>query len=84
MGECRRLAGRLSAALSTRFRNVKEQRWRSCCGPLSPSRLFTDRAGAEVCLTMRARRLMAFGVPQVNGTLFDVNRELSAIGRDPL
>ena len=46
--------------------------------------LFTDRASAEAYLAMHTARLMGFGVPQVNGKLFDVNTELSAIDRAPL
>ena len=46
--------------------------------------LFTDRASAEAYLAMHTARLKGFGVPQVNGKLFDVNTELSAIDRAPL
>lgn len=46
--------------------------------------LFSDRASAEAYLEMHTARLRSFGVPQVNGKLFDVNAELSAIDRAPL
>jgi len=46
--------------------------------------LFTDRASAEAYLAMHTARLKGFGVPQVNGKLFDVNADLSAIDRAPL
>ena len=46
--------------------------------------LFTDRASAEAYLAMHTARLKGFGVPQVNGKLFDVNPDLSAIDRAPL
>ena len=43
-----------------------------------------DRPSAEVYLAMHTARLKGFGVPQVNGKIFDVNAELSAIDRAPL
>ena len=46
--------------------------------------LFADRASAEAYLAMHTARLKGFGVPQVNGKLFDVNPDLSAIDRAPL
>lgn len=46
--------------------------------------LFEDRASAEAYLAMHTRRLQSFGIPQVNGKLFLVNAELSAIDRAPL
>lgn len=46
--------------------------------------LFSDRASAEAYLEMHTARLRSFGVPRVNGKLFDVNAELSAIDRAPL
>lgn len=46
--------------------------------------LFTDAASAEAYLKMHTQRLMSFGVPQVNGKLFSVNRDLSALDRAPL
>ncbi|MDD3354714.1 monooxygenase [Zoogloea sp.] len=46
--------------------------------------LFTDRASAEAYLTMHTARLTDFGVPKVNGKIFDVNPTLSAIDRAPL
>lgn len=46
--------------------------------------LFVDRASAETYLAMHTARLKSFGIPQVNGKLFAVNGELSAIDRAPL
>ena len=46
--------------------------------------LFKDRASAEAYLAMHTARLKGFGAPQVNGKLFDVNPDLSAIDRAPL
>lgn len=46
--------------------------------------LFADRSSAEAYLTMHTARLMGFGIPRVNGKIFDVNPELSAIDRAPL
>ena len=46
--------------------------------------LFADRASAEAYLAMHTARLKSFGIVQVNGKLFEVNGELSAINRAPL
>ncbi len=46
--------------------------------------LFTDHAHARSYLEMHTRRLESFGVRGVQGQLFDVNAELSAIDRAPL
>lgn len=46
--------------------------------------VFSDRASAEAYLAMHTQRLLAFGVPQVNGKLFSINEALSAIDRAPL
>ena len=46
--------------------------------------LFADRASAEAYLAMHTQRLKAFGVPHVNGKLFEINSTLSAIDRAPL
>ena len=46
--------------------------------------LFADRPSAEAYLAMHTARLKGFGIPEVNGKIFDVNGELSAIDRAPL
>ena len=46
--------------------------------------LFVDRASAEAYLAMHTARLTGFGIPRVNGKIFDVNPALSAIDRAPL
>ncbi|MCL7462667.1 monooxygenase [Pseudomonas sp. NW5] len=46
--------------------------------------LFSDRAQAEAYLAMHTARLQSFGVPQVNGKLFEINTALSLIDRAPL
>ena len=46
--------------------------------------LFADRASAEAYLAMHTARLTGFGIPRVNGKIFDVNPALSAIDRAPL
>lgn len=46
--------------------------------------LFADRSSAEAYLTMHTARLKGLGIPRVNGKIFDVNPELSAIDRAPL
>lgn len=46
--------------------------------------LFADRPSAEAYLTMHTARLKGFGIPVVNGKIFEVNGELSAIDRAPL
>lgn len=46
--------------------------------------LFNDLPSAEAYLTMHSQRLMGFGVPLVNGKVFEVNEELSLIDRAPL
>ena len=46
--------------------------------------LFADRASAEAYIAMHTARLTGFGIPRVNGKIFDVNPALSAIDRAPL
>lgn len=46
--------------------------------------LFSDRDNAQRYLEMHTARLQSFGIPQVNGQIFDVNTTLSAIDRAPL
>ncbi len=46
--------------------------------------LFADRASAEAYLSMHTARLKAFGIPHVNGKLFEVNTALSQIDRAPI
>ena len=46
--------------------------------------LFADRPSAEAYLAVHTARLKGFGIPAVNGKIFDVNGELSAIDRAPL
>jgi len=46
--------------------------------------LFADRESAEAYLAMHTARLKSFGIPQVNGKLFEINGDLSAIDRAPL
>lgn len=46
--------------------------------------LFADRPSAEAYLAMHTARLKGFGIPEVNGKIFDVNGELSAIDRAQL
>ena len=46
--------------------------------------LFADRASAQAYLDMHTARLKGFGVPVVNGKLFEVNDTLSAIDRGPV
>lgn len=46
--------------------------------------LFSDRASAQAYLEMHTARLKGFGIPQVNGKIFEVNESLSAIDRAPL
>ncbi len=46
--------------------------------------LFKDLSNAEAYLAMHTRRLMSFGVPLVNGKIFQVNEALSKIDRAPL
>ena len=46
--------------------------------------LFADRPSAGAYLAMHTARLQGFGIPRVNGKLFEVNAELSAIDRAPL
>lgn len=46
--------------------------------------LFNNKADAQAYLEMHSARLMASGVSKVNGKLFEVNEELSAIDRAPL
>ena len=46
--------------------------------------LFEDLPNAEAYLAMHTARLKGFGVPQVNGKIFQVNESLSRIDRAPL
>ena len=46
--------------------------------------LFKNLPSAEAYLAMHTRRLMSFGVPLVNGKIFQVNEALSKIDRAPL
>lgn len=46
--------------------------------------LFSDLPSAEAYLAMHTQRLKNFGVPQVNGKIFDVNEALSHIDRAPI
>ena len=46
--------------------------------------LFSDRPSAEAYLAMHTARLTGFGIPRVNGKIFDVIPALSAIDRAPL
>ena len=46
--------------------------------------LFTDLPSAQAYLTMHTHRLKSFGVPVVNGKVFQVNEALSQIDRAPL
>ena len=46
--------------------------------------LFRDRASAEAYLAMHTERLKSFGIPEVRGTLFAVNTELSHVDRAPI
>jgi hypothetical protein len=46
--------------------------------------LFKDVPSAEAYLAMHTARLMSFGVPKVNGKIFEVNETLSQIDRAPL
>ena len=46
--------------------------------------LFTDLPNAQAYLTMHTQRLKSFGVPVVNGKVFQVNEALSQIDRAPL
>ena len=46
--------------------------------------LFNDLPSAEAYLAMHAQRLLGFGVPLVNGKVFEVNEALSLIDRAPL
>ena len=46
--------------------------------------LFEDLPNAEAYLAMHTKRLMSFGVPRVNGKIFEVNEALSRIDRAPL
>lgn len=46
--------------------------------------LFEDAASAEAYLAMHSARLKSFGVPQVNGKIFQVNEALSRLDRAPL
>ncbi|MFV9473169.1 monooxygenase [Advenella sp. RU8] len=46
--------------------------------------LFSNKVDAQAYLEMHSARLKAFGVSKVNGKLFEVNEELSAIDRAPL
>ncbi|MDD3937146.1 monooxygenase [Rhodoferax sp.] len=46
--------------------------------------LFEDLNSAETYLAMHIERLRGFGVPRVNGKVFEVNEPLSLIDRAPL
>ena len=46
--------------------------------------LFEDLPNAEAYLAMHTERLMSFGVPRVNGKIFEVNEALSLIDRAPV
>lgn len=46
--------------------------------------LFTDMPSAQAYLAMHTQRLLSFGVPVVNGKVFQVNETLSQIDRAPL
>jgi hypothetical protein len=46
--------------------------------------LFKDAPSAEAYLVMHTARLTNFGVPRVNGKIFEVNDVLSLIDRAPL
>ncbi len=46
--------------------------------------LFQDVPSAEAYLKMHTQRLMAFGIPHVNGKIFAVNETLSRLDRAPL
>ncbi|EER59557.1 Putative mono-oxygenase ydhR [Acidovorax delafieldii 2AN] len=45
---------------------------------------FKDAQSAQAYLTMHTARLKSFGIPQVNGKIFEVNESLSKIGRAPV
>ena len=46
--------------------------------------LFKDISSAEAYLAMHTARLISFGVPRVNGKIFEINDTLSLIDRAPL
>ncbi len=46
--------------------------------------LFKEALSAEAYLAMHTARLKSFGVPRVNGKVFEVNDVLSLIDRAPL
>lgn len=46
--------------------------------------LFKDLPSAEAYLAMHTQRLLGFGIPSVNGKIFEVNEQLSLIDRAPL
>lgn len=46
--------------------------------------LFQDRPSAESYLAMHTARLKSFGIPQVNGKIFEVHEPLSKIDRGPV
>lgn len=46
--------------------------------------LFKDLPSAEGYLAMHTKRLKGFGVPRVNGKIFQVNEALSKIDQAPL
>lgn len=45
---------------------------------------FKDAESAQAYLVMHTARLKSFGIPQVNGKIFEVNEPLSKIDRAPL
>lgn len=46
--------------------------------------LFSDISSAESYLEMHAARLKGFGIPYVNGKIFQANEKLSQIDRAPI
>lgn len=46
--------------------------------------LFKDAASAEAYLAMHTARLKGFGIPQVNGKIFEVHDALSKIDSGPV
>lgn len=53
-------------------------------GEAGGSYLFDDAAHALAYLDKHARRLATFGIPFVNGKVFEVNESLSLMNRAPL
>ena len=46
--------------------------------------LFQDRPSADAYLAMHTARLQSFGVPQVNGKIFEVQEALTKIDHGPI